>query len=164
VLHDFNLIDGGDPVGGLIRDGSGHLYGATGIGGAFAQGTIFGLDEGGHLTFLHSLNLNEGGFRPFGGLVGDEKRYVYGTAFGGGISSPTCNPGGCGLVFEISPSGEKRVIHKFTDFNTGSGPSGGVIGRHESDGGLDLFGTTLGTQPTLAGSVVFKLNVPKDSD
>jgi len=47
-LHDFdNLGDGGEPLGGLVMDASGNLYGTTlnwgakGCGSGFGCGVIF---------------------------------------------------------------------------------------------------------------------------
>jgi uncharacterized repeat protein (TIGR03803 family) len=43
TLASFNGTDGANPYAGLIRDGSGHLYGTTKYGGASGTGTIFEL-------------------------------------------------------------------------------------------------------------------------
>ena len=40
-LHDFNGSDGRYPVGGLVIDGSGNLYGTTTAGGASGYGVVF---------------------------------------------------------------------------------------------------------------------------
>jgi uncharacterized repeat protein (TIGR03803 family) len=43
LLHIFNCTDGSAPVGGLILDAAGNLYGTTYFGGngTFGQGTVF---------------------------------------------------------------------------------------------------------------------------
>ena len=42
VLHTFSAgTDGGTPLGGLIRDAAGNLYGTTMAGGTFGFGTVF---------------------------------------------------------------------------------------------------------------------------
>lgn len=42
VLHHFNIsADGDTPVGEIIRDGGGHLFGVTWSGGAQLRGTVF---------------------------------------------------------------------------------------------------------------------------
>ena len=44
VLHAFRPGDGSYPVGGLVRDGSGRLFGTTSSGGA-GHGTVFILEQ-----------------------------------------------------------------------------------------------------------------------
>src|SRR5262249_47802454 len=43
VLHSFTATDGANPVGGLIADASGALFGTTENGGDAASGTVFKL-------------------------------------------------------------------------------------------------------------------------
>src|SRR5260370_3450801 len=45
VLHNFNATgtDGQNPIGGLILDSAGNLYGTTQLGGAYGKGTAFQL-------------------------------------------------------------------------------------------------------------------------
>src|SRR5262249_2867663 len=43
ILHSFNGNDGQLPVGGLISDSLGNLYGTTQRGGAYGFGTVFEL-------------------------------------------------------------------------------------------------------------------------
>lgn len=52
VLHEFSGSDGHAPVGGLIQDQEGNLWGVTSLGGAYKDGTIFELvHSGGDRTF-----------------------------------------------------------------------------------------------------------------
>ncbi|MES2404269.1 MAG: choice-of-anchor tandem repeat GloVer-containing protein [Pseudomonadota bacterium] len=53
VLHDFAGPDGRFPVGSLIRDQAGNLYGVTEAGGTEDKGTIYKLTPNGTLTTLH---------------------------------------------------------------------------------------------------------------
>jgi uncharacterized repeat protein (TIGR03803 family) len=41
VLHSFSGSDGNEPVGGLISDSAGNLYGTTWAGGTYNVGTVF---------------------------------------------------------------------------------------------------------------------------
>ncbi|MGA8735804.1 MAG: choice-of-anchor tandem repeat GloVer-containing protein [Terriglobales bacterium] len=42
LLHSFNGgSDGANPMGGLIRDAKGHLYGTANLGGSYGYGTVF---------------------------------------------------------------------------------------------------------------------------
>ncbi len=137
VIHEFGGAGGEYPVGGLIRDQQGHLYGATGIGGTFQQGTVFGLDAAGNETFLHSFSEDGNGYRPMSGLVGDEERNLYGTTAWG--SSPGCQAG-CGVVFEISSSGEYTVLHSFAGPPNDGGNSYAPLIRDKLG---NLYGTTV---------------------
>ena len=53
VLHTFHGPNGAQPVGGLIRDAAGNIYGTTGVGGSgncsggTGCGTAFKLDKSG---------------------------------------------------------------------------------------------------------------------
>jgi len=46
TLHSFDLADGDRPEGGLLQATNGVLYGTTGWGGAWGDGTVFSLDMG----------------------------------------------------------------------------------------------------------------------
>ena len=109
ILHSFgNGSDGAIPVGGLVMDTAGNLYGITYQGGIhFCQGigtcgTVFELSpregDGWTETVLHNFNSNRSdGFYPYGALVMDGAGNLYGTTGLGGIY-------GSGTVFEITPS------------------------------------------------------------
>jgi uncharacterized repeat protein (TIGR03803 family) len=105
VLHSFgHPTDGSQPWAGLIMDTAGNLYGATLGGGIYGYGTVFEMSprEGGGWTetVLQSFNMTDG-WSPYGLPVIDQAGNIYGTTYGGG-SSPYC-PGGCGVVWEITP-------------------------------------------------------------
>ena len=50
TLVSFNGADGAGPVGGLIADAAGNLFGATAGGGAAGYGTVFEITNGGFVT------------------------------------------------------------------------------------------------------------------
>ena len=108
ILHTFqNGKDGAQPVGGLIFDRAGNLYGMTAMGGAYARyGTVFKLTP--HTngkwtnTVIHSFNGKDGS-EPSGALVLDPAGNLYGTTFLGGYFKGCGNPDGCGVVFKITP-------------------------------------------------------------
>ncbi len=58
LLHSFNYLDGSEPMGGLLRDGSGNVYGTTGSG--TANGEVYELDRAGAFTVLHTFSETEG--------------------------------------------------------------------------------------------------------
>lgn len=105
VLHTFDAAfttgqDGGAPIGGVILDGSGVLYGTTDRGGAHGQGTVFKLMPpgvgGGAWTaaVLYSFAGSDGGGPTAGLLMSGGK--LFGTTFRGGAR-------GVGTVFQLSP-------------------------------------------------------------
>ena len=96
VLHSFGGDpDGSHPLGGLVRDWTGNLYGTTYRGGVFDKGTIFKLDSMGNMTVLHSFN-DASGKKPWAGLIRDSSGTLFGTTAYGGSA-------GNGVVFEVTP-------------------------------------------------------------
>jgi uncharacterized repeat protein (TIGR03803 family) len=62
VLHYFTGgADGGLPVGGVIRDSAGNLYGATNRGGTLGYGVVYKLDSAGNYTVLYTHNRRRSG-------------------------------------------------------------------------------------------------------
>jgi uncharacterized repeat protein (TIGR03803 family) len=56
VLYNFTGgADGGFPLGGLIRDSAGNLYGTTNGGGASGAGVVFTVDRAGKEKMLYSF-------------------------------------------------------------------------------------------------------------
>jgi len=93
--------DGQAPLGGLVRDKRGNLYGVTELGGAADMGTVFeiGQTDGGE-TLLHTFTGGPtDGESPESGLVMDRWGVLYGTTIFGGAGS-ACD---CGTVFKITP-------------------------------------------------------------
>ena len=103
VLYSFTGgNDGQDPVGGLVFDHAGNLYGVTALGGASRFGTVFELSlSGGQWseTVLYAFTGAADGGQPFGGLAIDSAGNLYGTTSVGGLRSY----GQAGVVFEITP-------------------------------------------------------------
>jgi uncharacterized repeat protein (TIGR03803 family) len=103
----------------------------------------------------------DGGY-PSGGLLFDVAGNIYGTTVGGGTHCP--DQGGCGIVYELSPSltgYTESVLYNFCTTNVqnrcpdGANPYGGLI----SDKLGNLYGTTfLGGSKGLG--VVFELSPP----
>jgi uncharacterized repeat protein (TIGR03803 family) len=164
VLHSFKGFphDGRTPLGGVVLDPAGNLYGTTEFGGHFGDGTVFRLAANGTETilfnFYKSQTLDAGVF-PQGGLVRDAAGNLYGTTERGGVESdcPFHPYGtGCGTVFKVSATGHLTVLHRF-HFNDGalaiSAPALTL------DGAGNLYGTTLGGgfPFDIGNGVVFKL-------
>jgi uncharacterized repeat protein (TIGR03803 family) len=103
VIHSFGqtLNDGVNPLGALVTDSAGNLYGTTEYGGANGNfGTVFELSPttGGTWieSVLHSFNDNGDGFYPYAALITDGSGNFYGTTTKGGSA-------GLGTVFKIVP-------------------------------------------------------------
>ena len=102
VLYSFTGPGNGfgvvGPIGNLVMDAAGNLYGTTFFDGAFAAGAVFKLTHsGGNWSYssLHDFtNGSDGGF-PYSNLVLDANGTIYGTASEGGAF-------GAGVVFQIS--------------------------------------------------------------
>lgn len=101
-LHTFIGADGAKPTGGLVQGADGSFYGTTATeGGPGYQGTIFKISSTGDLTTLYSFPV---GFAPISPLVQGSNGNFYGdTQRGGGTGCQ--NNEGCGIIFEITPSG-----------------------------------------------------------
>ena len=68
VLYRFTgSADGSGPVGALVRDAAGNLYGTTTGGGTGSSGTVFRLSNKGEKTVLYSFAGGTDGLEPFGG-------------------------------------------------------------------------------------------------
>lgn len=98
VVYSFGTgTDGGDPTGSLIFLG-GSLYGTTGGGGLYGNGTVFQLTPSGtswNEAILYSFGSAPDGAFPDGGVV-YQNGSLYGTTESGGLI-------GAGTAFRISP-------------------------------------------------------------
>jgi uncharacterized repeat protein (TIGR03803 family) len=81
-LVSFYSTNGSYPVGGVISDSSGNLYGTTVHGGFYDYGTVFKLDPSGVLTTLAIFN-NTNGATPQCTPVLDNAGYLWGTTMSG---------------------------------------------------------------------------------
>jgi uncharacterized repeat protein (TIGR03803 family) len=157
ILHNFGSgADGYDPVGALVFDNAGNLYGTTSYGGAYGvgggnSGTVFELSPtsgGWREKILHSFGHGHDGFAPSSNLIFDAAGNLYGTTYYGGLSSSECNPDvhvSCGTVFELSPTSDgpwtEKILHSFGDAGVdGNFPYGGLV----FDSAGNLYGTTTG--------------------
>jgi uncharacterized repeat protein (TIGR03803 family) len=111
VLYAFTGgTDGRNPLGGLVRDQQGNLYGTTPYGGdqgAFCAGfcgVVFKVDPTGKETVLYTFTGMADGATPLAGLLRDKDGNLYGTTqLGGDLGSTQGNCGpGCGVVFKIA--------------------------------------------------------------
>jgi uncharacterized repeat protein (TIGR03803 family) len=163
--------DGQSPVGALVFDKAGNLYGTTEGGGVSGWGSVFELSPNGDGTWTESILYSfcepgcPNGTNPAAALVPDDAGNLYGTTIGGG--GPQCPPGypGCGTVFELmhpATSGgmwTESVLYEFCqipgDDNCidGAQPHGKLT--------FDISGNLYGTVPlggANGGGAVFELS------
>lgn len=148
VLYNF-LTDQSiecSPLGGVIFDGAGNLWGATiGCGGQY--GAVYKLSRSGPgwtATLVHQFldtpygSTPDGAF-PLSSLTLDSTGNIYGTTESG-PPAPTCP--GLGTVFEINTAGQFSTLHFFP---SGSGPEcmyeSGLLGPVSLDAQGNLYGT-----------------------
>ncbi|MFZ1425962.1 MAG: choice-of-anchor tandem repeat GloVer-containing protein [Geminicoccaceae bacterium] len=116
VLHSFTGgADGAYPLGALIKDKSGAIYGTASEGGNFDFGTVYKLTpptsgNGPYTTtVLRTFGTVANGQYPYAGVIMGPKGSIYGTTYEGGYTggSGACgfNDTGCGVVFQLSPTG-----------------------------------------------------------
>jgi uncharacterized repeat protein (TIGR03803 family) len=161
VLTTFRgvLGDGGDPMGTLVRDSSGNLYGTTLNGGGPKSGTVFEVEPNDTRLGLHVFGKVSGdGVGPFAGLILDKDWNLYGATGSGGAS-------GLGTVFKLHINPRKEtILHSFTGASgDGTGPLAPVI----RDAAGNLYGTTeaggtyggaCGSPPSGGCGIVFKIS------
>ena len=172
TLYSFQgNADSDTPLGEVIIDTSGNLYGTTSGDCAACFGTAFELapSSGGTWTET-SIYTFQGvlanGWTPEAGLVFDHSGNLYGTTAFGGSSGGSENcigngtmgvPNGCGTVFELSPSSTgawaERVLYSFQGYADGGYPEAGLI--LDSQG--NLYGTTTSAGANNGSGVVFEL-------
>jgi uncharacterized repeat protein (TIGR03803 family) len=100
VLYDFNPPTGYFPVGDLIFDSAGNLYGTTAWGGLISQncefdcGVVFELSPSGGgwtYTVLYYFTGGADGGEPAGRLTLDSEGNLYGTTYLGGTVDKECS-------------------------------------------------------------------------
>ncbi|MGA3213562.1 MAG: choice-of-anchor tandem repeat GloVer-containing protein, partial [Terriglobales bacterium] len=181
VLYSFTCApnsqscsDGEAPLGRLVFDSQGNLYGTTvggGPGGSSGGGVVFELSPpvGGSGAWTEKLlyefsTSGDGGWYPRSGLLLDAKGNLYGTTYEGGAE-------GNGTAYELSPatSGSgpwtKTILYSFCRnlgaCVDGASPHGELI----FDAQGNLYGTTVYAGANAGGDyddygVVFELSPP----
>jgi len=134
--------DGADPIGGLISDAQGNLYGVTQWGGPENDGVAFELSPSGTFTLLHTfMGPPSDGSLPQAYLVAGPEGLFYGATVSGG--SGTCRgvQGICGTAYSMDSSGTLTIIHNFQGGPTdGSEPWGNLL----QDTHGNFYGVTIG--------------------
>jgi len=159
VLHTFKgPPDGASPIGALLLDADGNLYGTTIAGGTSIAcfggcGIAYKLDPHGKETILHNFTGGADGAQPTGSLVRDSAGNLYGAASTGGSFAGECSAfSGCGVIFKLRPTGGGYVFYAFRGGTDGITPRG--LSRDASG---NLYGTTT-NGGALSEGTVFKVD------
>ncbi len=171
VIYNFTGVygtsgDGAYPLGNLLIDSQGNIFGATQLGGIFSPsncnvynteqcGAVFKLSPNGDSTYTESViysftGTNGDGANPPAGLIMDSAGNLYGTTKLGGTH-------GGGIAFELSPSSggtwTETILASFgASISDAWAPSGPLT--------LDSAGNLYGTSDSAMGNgypTVFRL-------
>jgi len=146
--------DGLVPLGNLVADASGNIYGVTGSGGDSSMGTVWELSAGSGGKWTHKViyafgEANNDGSGPNAGLIIDAAGNLYGTTFSGGANFFD------GTVYELTLGSNglwnEAILHSFSGPD-GSAPEAEVV----MDKKGNLYGTTK-SGGTNSDGVVFKM-------
>jgi len=137
VLYSFTgLGDQANPLGNLLVDPSGNLYGTAVADETGQYGAAFKLSPRGKMTELHTFTgPPDDGDYPESGLIRDDASNLYGTTGGGGTF-------GRGTVFEVSKAGAETLLYSFGTCcgSDGSEPTANLV----RDASGNLYGSTVG--------------------
>jgi len=169
ILYNFSGAEGANPMGRLIYDSAGNLYGTARSGGdvnsatcSLGCGAVFELSppvtpgDPWVETTLYKFSGGRDGGSPYTAVLRDKLGRLYGTSTAGGANNSN-NTGDNGTVFRLSPpvvpgdSWKETLLHVFhgASSNDGSFPAGDLILIN----GSGLFGTTLEGGSTNSGTV-----------
>lgn len=147
ILLTFNTFNGSFPASNLVFDKAGNLYG-TAMEGPGGAGVLFRVNKtGGNAVTLHAFQGGQDSIAavPQGGLIIDSLGNLYGATALGGT--------GFGVLYEVDPAGDLRVLHTF-DGKDGADPQGPLV----RDAAGNLFGVSLAGGTHNRGTV-FELGV-----
>ena len=135
VLHSFTGgADGIIPVGGLVRDKAGNLYGTTSQGGTSNDGIVFKISPSGKETILHTFtgSTKDGKYPSYTTLLMDAQGNFYGVTEEGGSA-------GGGILYKLSKTRRLTVLHSFKG---GTTDGCNVLGTPFMDTAGNFYGTT----------------------
>ncbi len=137
VLYSFTGgSEGSSPLGGLIFDSAGNLYGSTSTGGSEGGGAVFELSPSGS-GWTYNLVCGLRGYSNMSGpqsaLTLDSQGNLYGTTYSGGGF-------GAGEVFKATRMGNNWVCSDLYDF------------QQDGNGVFPIAGVALDSQGNLYGT------------
>ncbi|MGA3351197.1 MAG: choice-of-anchor tandem repeat GloVer-containing protein [Candidatus Sulfotelmatobacter sp.] len=124
VVHSFGQgTDGNEPIGGVVIDKAGNVYGTTLLGGTYGNGTVYQVTQSGVERVIYSFTGGSDAVNPGAAVTLDAEGNLYGTtSFGGAY--------GDGAVYKLSPAGDRwkeTVLYSFRNLNDGQNPVGGLV-------------------------------------
>ena len=143
TVYSFEGInDGQYPIGGLIMDSAGNLFGTTsgGSGGGASIYQLIPTQSGWSLTTLHYYVGSLPGGGPTASLTMDAAGRLYGTAFEYGESNR-------GSVFKLTRLNGGWVYGELHSFVGGTNDGEYPYGAVTIDGNGNLYGTTINGGP-----------------
>jgi uncharacterized repeat protein (TIGR03803 family) len=163
VLYAFQAgNDGANPMGSVIHDAQGNLYGGTEYGGdpscPYSEGKgcgiIYKVDSKGQETVLYRFTGGQDGANPVGSLLLDKSGNLWGvTQNQGYLGNSRCYGHGCGTLFKLDAQGNLTVHPFLGPPNDGRLALAGLI----SDNAGNIYGTTE-FGGTYDSGIVFKVN------
>ena len=152
LLYVFHFASGGQPMGGVVFDSTGNLYGTTSSSGMYGWGTVFQLTPSPWtLNTIYAFTNGTDGREPNAGLLMAGSGNLYGTTSAGGS-------GGAGTVFEMMLSGG---VWNFSLLYSLVGNAVGPVASLTMDSSGNLYGTTEIAGPYDSGTV-FELSPSSD--
>jgi uncharacterized repeat protein (TIGR03803 family) len=117
VLYSFRAgTDGAYPYDRVVIGRHNALYGTTTQGGQYGEGTVFKIKtSGAGYEILYSFRGGDDGNDPVSAVLPGPKGVLFGTTVAGGTQK-NCNSQGCGIVYELVPSGHgysEGIVHNF---------------------------------------------------
>ena len=138
TLYDFQGDDGWDPVGGLVFDRTGNLYGTTFAGGTANGGVVYKLtpSSGGWTeSVIWNATMDSGG--PYDSPTIDADGNLYVTTMDQGVNFN-------GNIFKLTPSGSGWIytdLHDLYGVTDGEGPwASPTLDTHGNIFGTTVFG------------------------
>jgi uncharacterized repeat protein (TIGR03803 family) len=121
IMHEFSgqPTDGMDPAGTEVLDSAGNLYGLTWGGGTGGFGTLYEFAASGAEKVLYSFQNPPDAEHPGDGIVLYGGNF-WGVSIQGGAN--TCNNGGCGAIFRVTPQAKETILYSFTGGTDGQNP------------------------------------------
>ncbi|MFL6689117.1 MAG: choice-of-anchor tandem repeat GloVer-containing protein [Alphaproteobacteria bacterium] len=166
LLHDFcpppSCGSGSTPLGGLVLDTGGSIFGVANLGGANDEGAVFELSPMGSrysYTTIYSFCSQQtctDGIRPGAGLALDASGNLFGTTTRSGRHD-------AGTLFELSPAGVNfafQVLHQFcNEENCADGGAPAASPTLDENG--NVFGTTTQFGNAQGAGTLFELSPSK---
>jgi uncharacterized repeat protein (TIGR03803 family) len=151
VVHAFDAAagDGSTPLQGLVRNGTGALYGAAAGGAISTNGSVFEVQTSGVYATRYKFKSAGDGHCPYSSVAVDNQGNVYGTVVGGGFGG---DPNGA--VWKLSPQNKLTPLYLFKDGADGEYPDQSPI----VDTAGNLYGTIITKNDGQYAGAVWKID------